>query len=79
MWNFIKDFKFLVSVIKTSSFLNKDNMLLLLTTYVQLVPEMRFYRNSYKVLKSKSADMNVLVAMGTTSAWVNSKKGSISI
>jgi Cu+-exporting ATPase len=46
--------------------------LLLLTSYVQLVPGWRFYKNSYKVLKNKSADMNVLVAMGTTSAWVYS-------
>ncbi|SES38764.1 Cu+-exporting ATPase [Salisediminibacterium halotolerans] len=46
--------------------------LLLLTSYVQLGPGMRFYKNSYKVLKSKSADMNVLVAMGTTSAWLYS-------
>ncbi len=47
-------------------------VLLLLTTYVQLVPGWRFYRNSYKILKNKSADMNVLVAMGTTSAWLYS-------
>ncbi|TMW70156.1 heavy metal translocating P-type ATPase [Alteribacter natronophilus] len=46
--------------------------LLILTTYVQLVPGWRFYKNSYKVLRSKSADMNVLVAMGTTSAWLYS-------
>ncbi|MFC5711884.1 heavy metal translocating P-type ATPase [Thalassorhabdus alkalitolerans] len=46
--------------------------LLLLTTYIQLVPGWRFYKNSYKVLKNKSADMNVLVAMGTTAAWVYS-------
>ncbi|WP_249414160.1 heavy metal translocating P-type ATPase [Alteribacter keqinensis] len=46
--------------------------LLILTTYVQLVPGWRFYKNSYKVLRSKSADMNVLVAMGTTSAWAYS-------
>ncbi|MBU8908021.1 heavy metal translocating P-type ATPase [Desertibacillus haloalkaliphilus] len=46
--------------------------LLLLTSYVQLVPGWRFYSNSYKVLKNKSADMNVLVAMGTTSAWLYS-------
>ncbi|MFA9556618.1 heavy metal translocating P-type ATPase [Evansella sp. AB-rgal1] len=46
--------------------------LLLLTTYVQLVPGWRFYRASYKVLKNRSADMNVLVAMGTTTAWVYS-------
>ena len=52
--------------------LSNPFMLLLLTTYVQLFPGWRFYRNSYKILKNKSADMNVLVAMGTTSAWVYS-------
>lgn len=46
--------------------------LLLLTSYVQLVPGWRFYKNSYKVLKNKSADMNVLVAMGTSAAWLYS-------
>ncbi|WP_096438435.1 heavy metal translocating P-type ATPase [Alteribacter populi] len=49
--------------------LSNPFFLLALTTYVQLVPGWRFYKNSYKVLRSKSADMNVLVAMGTTSAW----------
>ncbi|MGO4886564.1 heavy metal translocating P-type ATPase [Anaerobacillus sp. MEB173] len=53
-------------------FMSNPLFLLLLTSYVQLVPGWRFYRNSYKVLKNKSADMNVLVAMGTTSAWVYS-------
>ncbi|WP_026688758.1 heavy metal translocating P-type ATPase [Alteribacter aurantiacus] len=52
--------------------LSNPFFLLVLTTYVQLVPGWRFYKNSYKVLKSKSADMNVLVAMGTTSAWAYS-------
>ncbi|WP_139193854.1 heavy metal translocating P-type ATPase [Anaerobacillus alkalidiazotrophicus] len=52
--------------------LSSPILLLLLTSYVQLVPGWRFYRNSYKILKNKSADMNVLVAMGTTSAWVYS-------
>ncbi|WNF36490.1 heavy metal translocating P-type ATPase [Bacillaceae bacterium IKA-2] len=52
--------------------LSEPYLLLLLTTYVQLVPGWRFYRNSYKILKNKSADMNVLVAMGTTSAWLYS-------
>jgi Cu+-exporting ATPase len=46
--------------------------LLLLTSFVQLGPGMRFYTSSYKVLKNGSADMNVLVAMGTTSAWLYS-------
>ncbi|MFV8829111.1 heavy metal translocating P-type ATPase [Alkalihalobacterium sp. APHAB7] len=50
-------------------FLANPIFLLVLTTYIQLVPGWRFYKNSYKVLKNKSADMNVLVAMGTTAAW----------
>jgi Cu+-exporting ATPase len=50
-------------------FLSNPYFLLLLTSYVQLVPGWRFYAGSYKVLKNKSADMNVLVAMGTTAAW----------
>ncbi|MBB5174249.1 heavy metal translocating P-type ATPase [Texcoconibacillus texcoconensis] len=54
------------------SWLSNPYFLLVLTTYVQLVPGWRFYKNSYQVLKNKSADMNVLVAMGTTSAWLYS-------
>lgn len=54
------------------SWLSNALVLLILTSYVQLVPGWRFYTNSYKVLRNKSADMNVLVAMGTTSAWVYS-------
>ncbi|MDQ0256200.1 Cu+-exporting ATPase [Evansella vedderi] len=53
-------------------FLSNPLLLLILTSYVQLVPGWRFYKNSFKVLRNKSADMNVLVAMGTTSAWVYS-------
>lgn len=53
-------------------FLSTPYFLLLLTSYVQLVPGWRFYKGSYKVLKNKSADMNVLVAMGTTAAWLYS-------
>jgi P-type Cu+ transporter len=51
------------------AFLASPYMLLVLTTFVQLGPGRRFYTSSYKVLKSGSADMNVLVAMGTTAAW----------
>ncbi|MDG5787976.1 heavy metal translocating P-type ATPase [Evansella sp. AB-P1] len=54
------------------AWLQNPFFLLVLTTYVQLVPGWRFYKNSYKVLKNRSADMNVLVAMGTTSAWLYS-------
>ncbi|EGL84286.1 heavy metal translocating P-type ATPase [Caldalkalibacillus thermarum TA2.A1] len=53
-------------------FIANPYFLLVLTSYIQLVPGWRFYKNSYKVLKNGSADMNVLVAMGTTSAWLYS-------
>ncbi|SDY79866.1 Cu+-exporting ATPase [Evansella caseinilytica] len=53
-------------------FLTNPYWLLLITSFVQLGPGWRFYSNSYKVLKNKSADMNVLVAMGTTAAWLYS-------
>ncbi|WP_280771459.1 heavy metal translocating P-type ATPase [Salipaludibacillus daqingensis] len=53
-------------------FMSSPYVLLILTSFVQLGPGMRFYTSSYKVLRNKSADMNVLVAMGTTSAWLYS-------
>lgn len=51
------------------NFLAEPYVLLILTTFVQLGPGWRFYKNSYKILKNGSADMNVLVAMGTSAAW----------
>ncbi|WP_444685753.1 heavy metal translocating P-type ATPase [Alkalicoccus luteus] len=54
------------------AFLASPYVLLILTTFVQLGPGRRFYTKSYQVLKNGSADMNVLVAMGTTSAWLYS-------
>ena len=54
------------------AFLASPYVLLLLTSYVQLGPGRRFYTSSYKVLKNGSADMNVLVAMGTSAAWLYS-------
>lgn len=54
------------------TFLSNPFFLLVLTSYIQLVPGWRFYKNSYKVLKNGSADMNVLVAMGTSAAWLYS-------
>jgi len=54
------------------TFLSNPLFLLVLTSYIQLVPGWRFYKNSYKVLRNGSADMNVLVAMGTSAAWLYS-------
>ncbi len=47
-------------------------VLLILATYVQFIAGWRFYQGSYATLRHGTADMNVLVAMGTTSAWLYS-------
>jgi P-type Cu+ transporter len=39
------------------------------STIIQCVMGFQFYINSYKSLKHKSANMDVLVALGTTAAW----------
>ncbi len=41
----------------------------LLTTPVQFGPGMRFYRGTLDAIRNKSANMDVLIAMGTTAAW----------
>lgn len=46
--------------------------LLILTTPVQFISGWRFYQGAYAALSHKTSDMNVLVAMGTTSAWAYS-------
>ncbi|OEF97516.1 heavy metal translocating P-type ATPase [Desulfuribacillus alkaliarsenatis] len=46
--------------------------LLVLTTPVQFVSGWRFYKGAYAALSHGTSDMNVLVAMGTTSAWLYS-------
>lgn len=45
---------------------------LALATPVQFIPGFQFYRGSYHALKAKSANMDVLIAMGTTAAYVYS-------
>ncbi len=47
-------------------------VLLLLTTPVQFGSGWRFYAGSYAALRHGTADMNVLVALGTTTAWTYS-------
>ncbi len=53
-------------------FLSNVYVLLILSTYVQFVAGWRFYQGGYAALRHFTADMNVLVAMGTTSAWLYS-------
>lgn len=38
-------------------------------TIIQTVLGSQFYVNSYKALRHKSANMDVLIAMGTSAAW----------
>lgn len=50
-----------------------DNWLLLgLTTPVQLLVGWRFYTGSYRALRNRRANMDVLVALGTTAAYLYS-------
>ena len=54
------------------AFLSNVFVLLILSSYVQFVAGWRFYQGGYAALRHFTADMNVLVAMGTTSAWLYS-------
>jgi Cu+-exporting ATPase len=47
-------------------------MEVLLATPVQFICGWRFYRGAYKALKAKSGNMDVLVTLGTTAAYVYS-------
>ncbi len=53
-------------------FASKPVVLFALTTPVQLVAGYRFYRGAYYSLRAKSANMDVLVVMGTTAAYLYS-------
>ncbi len=44
-------------------------LLLVLATIVQVVGGRRFYRGAWAGLRHFSADMNTLIALGTTAAW----------
>ncbi|KAB2953405.1 copper-translocating P-type ATPase [Heliorestis acidaminivorans] len=50
-------------------FLTLPLTLLVLTTPVQFLSGWRFYQGAYKALSHGTSDMNVLVVIGTTTAW----------
>ncbi len=52
-----------------SNILHNPWVQLTLATPVQFVIGAKFYINSYKALKNKSANMDVLIALGTTAAY----------
>src|SRR3990170_4230891 len=47
-------------------------LVFLLATPVQFWPGWRFYRGTVDAIKNRSANMDVLIAMGTTAAWAYS-------
>jgi Cu+-exporting ATPase len=53
-------------------FLHNPYLQLLIATPVQFVIGFRFYKGAYYALKSKSTNMDVLVVMGTTAAYLYS-------
>ncbi|NLL05774.1 MAG: copper-translocating P-type ATPase [Clostridiaceae bacterium] len=50
-------------------FLHNEYFQLIISTPVQFIIGFRFYKNAYYALRAKSANMDVLVAMGTTAAY----------
>lgn len=62
----------LLLLVKCGPFLLSDWLKWALVTPVQFVLGRRFYIGAYKSLKRKSANMDVLVALGTTAAYVYS-------
>ena len=52
-----------------ASLLHNQYFQLILATPVQFIIGFRFYKHAYYALKSKSANMDVLIAMGTSAAY----------
>ncbi|HHV28504.1 MAG TPA: copper-translocating P-type ATPase [Clostridium sp.] len=50
-------------------FLHNEYFQLIISTPVQFIIGFRFYKNAYHALKAKSANMDVLIAMGTSAAY----------
>lgn len=50
-------------------FLHNEYFQLIAATPVQFVIGFRFYKNAYHALRSKSANMDVLIALGTTASY----------
>lgn len=50
-------------------FFHNEYFQLIVATPVQFIIGFRFYKNAYRALRSGSANMDVLIAMGTTAAY----------
>lgn len=60
----------LLSLIKIDvAFLHNEYFQLIIATPVQFIIGFRFYKNAYHALKARSANMDVLIAMGTSAAY----------
>jgi len=51
------------------AFLHNELFQLIVATPVQFIIGFRFYKNAYHALRAKSANMDVLIAMGTSAAY----------
>ncbi len=51
------------------AFLHNEFFQLIVATPVQFIIGFRFYKNAYHALRAKSANMDVLIAMGTSAAY----------
>jgi Cu+-exporting ATPase len=57
------------ALVSSLHFLHNEYFQLLVATPVQFIIGSRFYKNAYYALRSRSADMDVLIAMGTSAAY----------
>lgn len=68
LWAMASDFEF-TSFINLPDFLMNTWVQLALATPVQFIIGWQFYRGAYKALRNRSANMDVLVALGTSTAY----------
>jgi len=68
----------ILALMWTPSFVGKPYLLWALATPVQLWAGLRFYRGAWGALKHKTADMNTLIAVGTSAAYFYSVVAVIS-
>lgn len=68
LWTMVTHFKF-TSFIYSPDMLMNPWVQLALATPVQFIVGAQFYRSAYKALRNKSANMDVLVALGTSVAY----------
>ncbi|SFS43738.1 heavy metal translocating P-type ATPase [Marininema halotolerans] len=68
VWTMVTHFSF-TSFIWVPDLFNDPRFQLLLATPVQFIIGWQFYRGAYKALKNGSANMDVLVALGTSAAY----------